>query len=537
MNSWTLLKAIGELDDGYILSAQERMTLTPAGTPAGRRRRLSKLLTALIAAVLMLLSTVGTAMAVNEEFREAVFTFLGIHQTVVIPEYSSGPADGAEPIWAEQQTFGYEDLIGGTCIHAPEGSYGRNGMFYLCTDPVMMKSGSHFEAYGEQNGQLIPLEPHRFSQDYSVLGNAIHVEFDWVENCGIGAVLNSPAGETSWLCSNLAGSPESVLMLFRCTIPESGEYTNYPVLVNWKTGELTDILAGTGAERLPHIQTAAFSDDRSKLLLLTGEGDFHCADLKTGTLRSITLLSGERPDKCAFAGETLACWVLEGETVRREKQATFPETRSFGTYRIWSIDLNTWQRTELFESLPAAPATSHDVWAEFYSPIMCCEPNGEYAERYPDGEGNYILEDPEPEPAGLYFLEGFDGASHYGNSYAGTCFALEVNQERKVYVIDLEDGRRSPVEGFVWPDLPYPLLECQPSPDGRKLLIYGQKADSASYLGVLDFDRKSYLDVTYEDQNQVSLCDITWFDHDRIIAATDAVQGARSYYIVQLWNE
>lgn len=543
MDKYLLLNAIGEIDDEYILSAQEALGLSPARPVRYRIHRFPRMLAALITALTLLLSTLGVAMAVDDDFREAVFEFLGIRQTVVIPQYNSDPAAVPGQMSVEEEKFGAAGLIEGTCVHTPEGSHGRSGIFYICTDPVMMESGSHFDAYAEVNGTLIPLEKRRFRQDYTVLGNDIHVEFEWAAHDGLCAILSTPSGEISWETWSLAGPPEAVLMAFQCTIPETGDHTRYPVLVSWETGELTDILSGTGAERLPRIQNAALSQDRSKLLLSTGDDELYWADLDAKKLYSVSELSGEKPDKCAFSGNRLACWVLEGETKLEEKYASFPKERSFGTYRIWTIDLDTLQRHNLSEALPATPATSHRVWSDFFSPHYLKQPDGQVAPRYPDAQGNYILPQPEPDPAGLQFLGGFDGASHYGNMYAGTSFALDVDESRNVWVIDLENGERAEIEGFTWPEVPYPHIECQPSPDGRKLLIYGRYDDDPDHLGVLDFDQKRYLEFSYKNLNDVSQCDITWFDNDRIIVSSDAIRENpdssiefRDYYIYKLLN-
>lgn len=539
MNSYLLLSAIGEIDDAYILSAQERMGLSPA-RPARRFHRFPRMLAALITALTLIFSTFTVAMAVSEDFREAVFAFLGIRQIIVIPEYGSDPAAAPGRMSVEKAKFGDGSLIEGTCVHAPAGSHGRNGIFYICTDPVMTKSGGHFDACAEADGELIPLETRRFCRDYTVWGNDIHVEFEWAAHNGICAILSTPSPDTSWETWSLAGPPEAVLMAFQCTIPETGESTRYPVLVNWETGELTDILAGTGAEQLPHIQNAALSGDRSRLLLYTGDEELYYADLNAKQLHSVTALSGERPDQCTFAGNALACWVLEGDTTVQEKDTSFPETRSFGTYRIWTIGLDTLQRRDLFAALPATPATSHRAWTDFFSPHYFRQPDGEAAPRYPDAQGNYVLTQPEPEPAGLHFLEGFDGASHYGNLYAGTCFALEVDENRAVYVIDLENGGKTRIEGCAWPEVFYPHLAIQPSPDGRKLLIFGRYEDNADHVGVLDFDKKCYLEFAYENLNDVSQSDITWFDNDRIIVSASAIRedsGFRDYYIYKLLND
>lgn len=524
MNAYILMEAIGEIDDRYILSAQQRLGLSPAPHQY-RHRRLPALLAAVITAIAIAMSTFTVAFAVSEDFRETVIRFFGIGQTVVVPEYTQAPLS-VEP---EKEVFG--GMIQGTYVHTPEASLARNGIFFICTDDQ-----NHFDAYAEEGGALVKLDTKTFCQDLRVLGTDFHVEFQWVEHGGICSPAYVPP-EAPYRMKNLSGSPDSVLMTFDCQ-PDGG-FTQYPVLVNLDTGNITDVLAGTGADRLPGLCNAAISGDRSKMLLALENNDLYYADLELKKLYSLEDLSGMRPDACAFAGDSLACWTLEGAS---EKE------RSLGSYRIWVIDLATLERRELFRDLPATPATSYDTWSALYAPILHFEDDGTVTELYPDDEGNFILtEMPDIPYAGLHFLGGFSREYSWGNHYAGSGFAVTVDESRNVFVLDLETGEKSRIDSYTWPDVPYPLLQCIPSADGQKLLIYGEKDERKSpdgcisNVGVLDFGEKSYLEFARENRNEIREESIYWFDNQSILITTSPTredpgkaEGICDYYIYKL---
>lgn len=533
MDAYILLEAIGEIDDRYILSAQNRLGLSPSETKQHHHiRRLSSLLVAIITAIAIFMSTFTVAFAVSEDFREAVIQFLGIRQTAVVPKHTQGQ----EPMAVEPEKPVFGNAVQGTYLHTPETSLARNGMFHICTDSQMMNGGSHFDSYVEENGRLVKLEPRHFRQDYTILGNDFHVEFEWVEHNGISNIQYIPAN-APYRMQNLSGPSDSVLMTFECEL--DGYFTQYPVLVNLNTGQWTDVLAGTGADHLPGIYNAAISRDHSNMLLVLSNDDLYLVDLEFKKLYSIQELSGQRPDACAFAGNSLACWALEGASEK---------TRTLGTYRIWGIDLDTKERRELFSDLPATPATSYDAWSALYESILQIESDGSTTAFYPDAEGNYTLtEEPYIPFAGLQFLGGFSRASSFGNMYAGSGFAVIVDESRNVYVIDLESGEKIKIENYTWPDIPYPHLQCVPSADGQKLLIYGEMEENGkndgciSDVGVLNFDEKRYLTFQRENANDILEDKIYWFDNQSVIIGTapsredpGVPDGTCDYYVYKI---
>ena len=81
-------------------------------------------------------------------------------------------------------------------------------------------------------------------------------------------------------------------------------------------------------------------------------------------------------------------------------------------------------------------------------------------------------------------------------------------------------------------------VECVPSIDGNKLLIYKRAAAKYESVGVVDFLRKSYTAFSCEDMNDVDGRTAYWFDHESVIieARSDDNSG-KDYYIYRISSE
>ena len=454
MNPDKLLDAIGMLDDRHF-EAEKKNRVIPW------RRSLA----ALIAAVLMVILSVGTALAVSPAFRELVFRFFHIEQEQIIPDSTVSTELSVDDMFVEPKiTIG--DVIEGKYVHTPDATHARSGIYLVCTDEVEMRQGSHYDAYYEEDGEFIQLEEHTFNRDYVLYGNEFHVEFDWVEyNGSVSMTWVDP--DVPFRKENESGDASAALFTFSLRWEEDGtsKGTSYPVLLNLHTGELTDILAGTDANRMHNIDKCAISPDRTKLLLgqSTDEGySLHYADLAANRLYRVDELSGQHAAACSLIGNTLACWNLTD-----------------GSYTAWKIDLNTFERTELFSSKRNAAET------------------------------------PEAD-AGIVFMEGFDGWNRWGDMYIGSSFALEVDEAQNVYVIDLATGAKTQIEGYTWT----PNTQRTPSPDGTKLLLAGgPDGMDFEYVGVLDFGNMTFAEFSRDNTLDEYLA--YWFDEDTIVIRSE----------------
>lgn len=385
--------------------------------------------------------------------------YIPLGGTVEVPAPVKGP-------WQSEQPFEPEDLedyfvvdpqkqqIGGElevehfCVFSElypkvQSSYEEGGVFLLGADPVMYRRGSHYDAYTVKNGAVERLEEHSFVGDYTVLGQEIHLEFDWTEHNGQYILSYWPAEPNhQWVQYFPDGSVLMHLELdgyrdedgrTRCIL--------YPVLLNLKTGELTDLLAGTEGEKLSRYRDGILNGDRSGMLISEHRADgyeieqVYYLDLTDGKLYSLEELSGETMDGCVLFGDRLACWVLE-------------ET---GTHRVWTIDLNTMER------------------------------------------GKTISE-------GCY-LHGLRSDTMSGGRVAGSRFALRVNDQKDVVAIDLYSGERWLIPGLEWSTQMGNDMKL--SPDGSKMLFYRTKETEnpvVEYLAVLDMERHVFFELDRENE-------------------------------------
>lgn len=510
MKSGQILETMTYIDDAYIQSASKRLGYLDdihMETKQNKKKmkkekkstgnvlafRFVKRVAVFIGIVFLAMSTtVATAMAVNEDFLETVkeifFEFFHIEEEEVVPELSGKEEITVDTMYVEQDRSIIGGVIEGRYVHAPVSCNAREGVYVICTDEIELNQGSHYDAYYEENGEFIKLDEHTFRGDYVVLGNEFHIEFDWAAHGGQVALTYIGVEENYRIPANPGDADCLLVELLYTSQAEDGNYveTAYPVLLNLETSELSDLLAGTGAENLKGLCNQAISEDGSKMLLAQSEGTLYYADLITKELYSVEELSGECADACSLIGNTLSCWVLEEEG-----------------FRAWAIDLNTLERREIFSGLP-----------------------------------NSIPE--KAKGPGIVYLSGFDTTVHWGTMFTGSRFALEADEAGNVTVIELATGERIPVEGFTWPEDRYEDVLWESSPDGKRLLVSGGQIGSKyEYIGVLDFERMNYLEFSRNNQNEVYEWKPYWFDKDTVIiqATSRESYDVQDYYVYDLLDE
>lgn len=486
MRTEYLLDAVGEIDEEYVKEALRKLTYDTQKEEQKEKKviwitMLRRVAVFIGVAFILTTSSVATAMAFNEDFREEVIAFFidffHIEEEEAVPELPMNTEITTENMYVEPNRSFLDEKIEGRYIHIPFSGNARDGVFTICTDEVEMNQGSHYDAYYEANGEIIELEEATFCGDYEVLGNEFHITFDWVEHEGQVALTYVGVEENYRIPAN-PGPKENMIIELLCSwSTQEGQQveTAYPVLIDLTTGELKDVLKGSGAERLTSIGNYAISEDFKKMLLAQADGKLFYVDLVSKELYSLEELSGETVSSCSLIENTLSCWVLE-------------ETG----YRAWSIDLTNLERKELFSGIPNAMGTDENK-------------------------------------AGIVYLSGFDTMRHWGTMSTGSCFAIEKAVDGSVTVIDLTNGDRIPVEGLVWPSMQYSDVIWDKSPDGKRLLLCGGKIGlKYEYIGVLDFEKMSYLEFTRENDNEVNEWTPYWFDKDTVIIPAT---GTEEYYI------
>ena len=330
------------------------------------------------------------------------------------------------------------------------------GMFQLCADPVEMNPGSHYDAFAvNADGALEQLEETQFNNAYTLDGNRYHLSFDWAEHDGVRTATYVPADmEASMLTLSDQGSKN--LFLLRWHIGEDDTvYSYYPVLLDLKSGELTDLLANCRLGSLSHICNAAFSPDHSGLLLAREGGAIYYCDLKTSTIYSLDELSGEPVKACTVTGDRIICWSQGGEG-----------SGVLGDYHFWSISLSNFKRQEM-------PALQTDV-----------------------------------DTGSLRFahLAGFDSQLRQGSMFSGSCYALCTDGSGQTYVLDMEEWNLRAVEGYT---LPASNLSSTDNLNDQRLLLKDIGSNKAAVL-----DYRDCTMVRLDIQNAERLI---WFNSNMVL--------------------
>ena len=158
MKSGQILETMTYIDDAYIQSASKQLgylddihmeTKQSKKKPKKEKKstgnvlafRFVKRVAVFIGIVFLAMSTtVATAMAVNEDFRETVkeifFDFFHIEEEEVVPELSGTEEITVDTMYVEQDRSIIGGVIEGRYVHAPVSCNAREGVYVICTDEI-----------------------------------------------------------------------------------------------------------------------------------------------------------------------------------------------------------------------------------------------------------------------------------------------------------------------------------------------------------------------------------------------------------------
>ena len=333
------------------------------------------------------------------------------------------------------------------------------GVFLLCTDPVEMQQGSHYDAYvPDEDGQLKLLENKLFNNAYSLGSGRYHFNFNWAENRGT-KLLTYCAEDMngSMLYFSDIGSKSLFLLKDHLSSDGSTVYDYYPVMLDFAKEELEDILSGSKLNNISKISNAALSDDGSGLLLAQEGGALYYCDTASGSMYSLDELSGEPVKACALTEDKIICW---------NQSSSLSGAGDLGDYHFWYIDLNNFQRAEMPE----------------------------------------LQTDGETAPLRFAHLAGFDSALRNSSMFSGSPYALCTSGDGSVYILDMDNWSLSYLSGYT---MPASNLTCSGSLDGQRLLLEDIGNNSAY---VIDYSSCTLLRLNVQDAESLS-----WFDFDTVL--------------------
>lgn len=471
-----LLDAIGQIDDAYVISAQNRITGTAPEASQKTSPRILRFVPrkaafAAAAIVVLLFSSFTVAMAANEDFRAAVFRFfkITVPDTVLPPESEPAQTDPkAEAIGSTNlegvvdveyiridSTFDYNDGI----VYLYEPWDGYNDEY----DAMARYSSS---AYTVENGQLAALEPHYESITYHWDGEDIQIDFDWYEKDGIvytNAKNYDPFVSVQWDITAAKGN--SGFLILTLGFGQQIEYTQRPLLYNLRTKELLDVLSGCSLPEEQRITETEFSPDLSKLLITcNGDETVYYYDITKNALHNLdTLCEMEEPAAWFLDDATLCCISVNEE----------------GRYSCGTLKMPSGTYSRLFSAMPR-PGQSSDS----------------------------------------------------GIVLTGGRYGLIVNHDSTTSVYDFMTGESAPIDGFCY-SADYGFMTANST--GNKILYIcnDPEADGLGIaeMGVLDLETRTFLLFDREGYEVRREDTVGWFDNDRVAIRASAGEYGYLYLI------
>lgn len=433
----------------------------------------------LLAAALALACLFTAALAASPEFRTAVLSFFRMEEHEQAPNWDQiGSQNGPGVSHAE-----IGELVKAQYIRMDSRRYGyEGGLLNDLTWSEDWRTLQDAKFWEVQDNEMVPVQVDMQTAKVDITFRDFHYqgEFYWFVREG---KLHTFAGdnrgydekrelEYSWNLTDLPGRTDATLL--RLSQGRQMEYTEYPFLYHLDTGEVEDILAGTGADKLEYVGGFDWSEDFRRAIIMTGnrlgeEGAWIC-DLETKTLSNLDELAAiDGADVCSAAFADSDTLVLHAMT--RNEDGIF-DTVAFYTY-----DLRTGTMAKILDSTPF-----YRSWDENPSGVM---------------------------------------------SFGSRC--LLISGEGQVRVVDMKTGAQTILDGFTL----HPEDHLNFNLSGSKLLYFSMDPDSMGLsitrIGVVDlekgaffaFDRDGYENlyegaVGWQDDNTVginahTLDEETWY--------------------------
>lgn len=481
-----LLDAIGQIDDGYIESAQKR--LDGANTVKRHRGSFRKLFLPLAAAALLLISTFTVAMAASPAFRAAVLTFFRITEVEKAPEpgtETSGGPSVTEKVIGELIKARYIQMDGRSQFR-----YTGNNLLYQYEFDEELQDMRPARFWTVEDGQLVPVEVAMNRREIAVdwNGAAYRGVFDWLEwNGSIEVFHTSLTGawgendlEVNTHVSAIPGRTDKVLLTL--ILDTQMHSSSYYMLYDLASGQVEDFLAGTGAENLDRdtyrLHDALWASDMSGAILTCGwwgEDTDYYLDLKAGTLTGIGALTGVNGAAAVFADDrTLLLYQWDEPEVQPGP----------AVLTCWSYSLDAGVLTKTLDHVP-------------------------------------LYDDFEEQPHGVFLL-----GDH-------SPYSMVVDGDGRARLVDLVTGAVTAVENFVFS----PHASVGANRSGTKLLYYVRDMDAIplqwSQLGVIDMEQGTF--IAFDRETAANVWEsLFWLDDNRIAientAAGDvAVRGLYLY--------
>ena len=483
-----LLDAMEQIDDGYIQSAQTRLNST--NTAKQHRGSFRKRLLPLVAAAVLLMSTLTVAMAASSAFRAAVLAFFHIAEVEQVPDLGAEVSDEptvTEKVIGEMVKAQYIQM-GGEFQY----QYTDNNLLYRYEYDEELQDMRPDQFWTIEGGELVPVDITMNRREISVDWRGVTYQgvFDWFEwNGSVKVFHTSLTGtwgeddlEVNTEVSVIPGRTDKVLLTLALDTQMSSSC--YYMLCDLATGQVEDFLAGTGAENLERdrdrLHDALWARDMSGAILTCGwwgEDTDYYLDLETGTMTEIGALTGVDEAAAVFADDRTLLLFRWDE----------PEAESDpDTVTCWAYDLDAGTLTKTLNGVPR------------------------YSARSENAHGVHLLGDHVP------------------------CCVV-VGEAGQTQVVDLVTGAATEVENFTFS----PDGSVGANRSGTKLMYYVRDTDAQPHLqwaqlGVIDVERGTFIAFDRDIAATAEL-GLFWLDDNTVAIRNQALEdgGVRGLYLYQ----
>lgn len=416
----------------------------------------------LLAAALILACLFTAALAASPEFRTAVLSFFRMEEHEQVPNWDqSGPNISHAEIG---------ELVKAQYIRLDsfQTRYCGGGLFSDQTwseDYRTLLSVSFREAQGNE---LVPVQVDMRTNQIDITYNGLHYlgEIYWFVREGKLYTFASDNRsydeekeiEYSWYISDLPGRTDALLL--RLSQGRQMDYTEYPFLYHLDTGEVEDILVGTGVDKLEYVYNYDWSENFRRAIILTGNhfdyDETWICDLETKTLSRLNDLVKLDDDSCTAAFADDDTLILHAMT--RNEEGVYSAV-AFYTY-----DLRTGNMAKILDKTPY-----YRSWDDNPSGVM---------------------------------------------AFGSRC--LLISEEGQVRAIDLKTGAQTILDGFTFHTNDHLNFNLS----GTKLLYFAMDPDAdglgISQIGVADLEKGAFFAFDRDGYENLHEGSIGWEDDNTV---------------------
>lgn len=277
-------------------SLKQRIASALEQPPRRSVRPLRRALVGTLAAVLVLASLTGIAMAASPEIRQAVLRFFHIDEVEQVPS-------GATPLGGEAMT-GTEI---GDRVTAWYIDMDFDGVYF--PEKVRLNDDGSVDAFIDLVIDGDTLSAYEYAPEkvsFSVTWRGAEYSGDVYYCVHDGEVTVYDSRDVPWYAAAIPGRTDAVLLYV--SRGSQADYEQYPFLLQLETGEIEDFLAGTGVDKLHLANNYSFSPGGRQLVVTCGDvllGTRQCwyFDFESGALIDAKDLAGEEINTGWFASD------------------------------------------------------------------------------------------------------------------------------------------------------------------------------------------------------------------------------------------